>query len=230
MSEAGVYFGDKHSFEDFNLMLKTIYISSPEPKTNNVDIPGGDGSIDLTESLTGTVKYKNRQMVITFIDPRIGFETSTQSVISNYLHGQKMRIALDDDLDHYYMGRCEVECYSNNSRDIVVTCDCEPYKYDKYSSTEEWLWDPFNFETGLIREYGDMVVEGILEVDIVGSRKPTVPIIIADTPMTVEFKGEVFELEVGENKILTMVLDDGINLMKFNGNGIVSVEFKGGSL
>ena len=45
----GVLFGDKHSHRDWQLLLNSRpEISSPVPKTNYIDIPGGDGILDLT--------------------------------------------------------------------------------------------------------------------------------------------------------------------------------------
>ena len=57
----GVTFGTKHSYRDWGLLLKSRpVISPPSPKTVYVDIPGSNGVIDLTESLTGDVKFDNR--------------------------------------------------------------------------------------------------------------------------------------------------------------------------
>ena len=39
------------------ILLDGYTLSPPEPKTYTVDIPGGDGVIDLTEGLTGDVAY-----------------------------------------------------------------------------------------------------------------------------------------------------------------------------
>ena len=63
MYKYGVIFGDNHSYRDWGLVTKTRpVIGSPEPKTIYIDIPEADGQLDLTESLTGEVKFKNRQM------------------------------------------------------------------------------------------------------------------------------------------------------------------------
>lgn len=55
----GVSFGDFHSYRDFSLILSQKTIGTPSPKTEAIDIPGGDGVLDLTEFF-GEVKYNNR--------------------------------------------------------------------------------------------------------------------------------------------------------------------------
>ena len=44
----GITFGEKHSFNDWRLLLsERPNISPPEVKTDYIDIPGGDGSLDF---------------------------------------------------------------------------------------------------------------------------------------------------------------------------------------
>ena len=49
-------FGDRvlKSYDDFGLIQKSApEVTPPAPKTNYVDVPGANGSIDLSEALTG---------------------------------------------------------------------------------------------------------------------------------------------------------------------------------
>ena len=32
---------------------------------------------------------------------------------------------------------------------MTIKYEVNPFKWNKYSSTSDWLWDPFNFETGV---------------------------------------------------------------------------------
>ena len=61
----GIKFGDYHSYDDFSLILTSKTIGTPTPKTEIIDIPGGDGVLDLTEFF-GEVKYNNRQLSFEF--------------------------------------------------------------------------------------------------------------------------------------------------------------------
>ena len=80
----GVIFGEKHSYRDWGLVLKSRpVISPPTPKTKLIQVPGSDRVIDLTESLTGAVHYELRQMSFEFlmIDERERLYGSTSAVM-----------------------------------------------------------------------------------------------------------------------------------------------------
>ena len=62
MPITGIKFGEYHSYEEWGLMLISITIGLPEPKTVLIDIPGGDGVLDLSESLTGRMQYGTRKL------------------------------------------------------------------------------------------------------------------------------------------------------------------------
>lgn len=230
----GILFGDKHSFEDWNMYLTSKDIATPEPKTNNIEIPGADGVIDLTEILTGDVKYKNRKLTFQFATKRL-FEAhlSIQSKIANYLHGKKLKIIIDDDKSFYYIGRCTVNKFESDKSlgKLVIEVDAEPYKYDIQSSKEDWIWDTFSFEDGIVNMKTDNIsISGEQEVIIWGRRKKVSPEIVASTDMEVEFKGNIYNLSKGKNKIIDIQIEEGENILKFIGEGIVSIDYRGGSL
>ena len=128
----GVTFGDKHSYWDWGLMLtKPPEISSPEPKTHYVDIPGAHGAMDLTEALTGKVQFKNRTLTLEFITKadREGWSALYSDILSE-LHGQLKEISLDDDPTHYYKGRVTVGDPVRDKKHVTVkmTAEVEPFK------------------------------------------------------------------------------------------------------
>lgn len=60
--------GDKNTWDDWHLVpLSRPFFAPPIPKTNFVDIPGGDGSIDLSTALSGRTVYENRTGTIEFM-------------------------------------------------------------------------------------------------------------------------------------------------------------------
>lgn len=125
----GIWFDDVHSFEHLNLVLSEVNIPPAVPKTNFVEIPGGDGSVDLTEA-HGEVKYNSREGSFTFTAfPSDDFEEKKKEV-SNLLNGKRCKIRLDKDPDYYYQGRCGVNEYKSdkNVHQIVVTFVVDPYK------------------------------------------------------------------------------------------------------
>jgi hypothetical protein len=126
----GIMFGNYHSWNDFQLILASKTIGTPSPKTETIDIPGGDGVLDLTEFF-GETKYNNRNLSFEFSSMVNPSEFMTLfSMVQNALHGKKMTITLDDDPGWYYIGRISVSEWKTdrNIGKLTIDCDCEPYK------------------------------------------------------------------------------------------------------
>lgn len=232
MSYVDVLFGDVKSHEDWGLKLETIQLSFPEAKTDQIDVPGANGIIDLTE-VNGQVCYKNRTMTLTFsLDDDYAEWHLLSSRIAKELHGKMIKCILPDDPNYYYEGRFSIDSKKTNDviTDIVITGDVHPFKMDVYSSSEEWLWDPFSFEDGIIRSYHDIEVSGTTSVSVIGSEMPVVPKFICSADMDLEFNGSVFRLSAGENMDYDIILSGGENQLIFNGQGTVTIEYRGGIL
>lgn len=107
-----VAFGGKKSYDDWGLIL-TEYpnIEPPEPRTYTVDVPGGNGSVDLTEAFGG-VTYEDRTLEFKFktVKKRDDIPELLQE-IQSFLHGKRMQIVLDSDPEYYYDGRVTVDGY-----------------------------------------------------------------------------------------------------------------------
>lgn len=234
----GVTFGSKHSYRDWGLILKSRpVISSPSPKTVYVDIPASDGIIDLTESLTGDVKYENRTITCEFnvLDARKRW-SNIYSEILDFLHGQQMKVILDEDPTYYYIGRVKVNEWKSDKKTSTITIEgnVEPYKLEMFSSLEDWEWDSFNFETGIVRDYRNIRVDESLTFTIEGRRKTVVPSFIVQsddgTGLKVKFNGTTYDLLDGTNRVLNIIIKDGTNTLYFTGNGTVSIDYRGGRL
>ena len=228
----GVTIGEKHSYKDWGIILSSKVISPPEPQINKVDVPLRDGSIDLTEALTNDVKYKDRTITLNFTVTDRSTWTAKVSEIQNYLHGKRLKIVFDEDLAFYYIGRVSVNKWETEKAigSLVIECDVEPFKYDMISSAVDWEWDIFDFEEGILNETGQLIVNGERTIPLICRRKRMFPIFTASTAMTVEFEGEVFDLIKGEQKLYGIFLHEGINELTFKGNGVVSIDYIGGSL
>ena len=234
----GVLFGDKHSYRDWGLILKSRpEISPPVSKTVYVDIPGSDGIIDLTESLTGEVKYNNRTIKCEFwVTDAKNRWTDIYSAIMDYLHGQHMRIVFDEDPIYYYIGRLQVNEWKSQIAVSTITIEgnAEPYKMEMFSSLEDWEWDSFNFETGIIREYNNLRVDGTLTFTIPGTRKSIIPAytVVSDdgTGLKVKFNGVTYDLPDGTTRVVNIVIKSGENTLEFMGSGTVSIDYRGGRL
>ena len=229
----GISFGEKHSYRDWNLMLTSKNIGMPEVQTQIIKIPGADGELDFSESLTGDIKYNNRKLEFTFfVDDSYKRWYVILSQIANYIHGKKLKIILDDDMNFYYLGRAEINKFKTNRTigEITITCNVDPYKYDLTASNEDWQWDPFDFETGIINETKDLQVDGELEVVIYGRRKKVSPIFYCDNELQCIFEGQTYNFISGTNYTPNIQIKEGRNVFKFIGNGKVTIEYRGGSL
>ena len=86
--------GEKHTLRDWNLGWTAITLGFPEPKTYEQDIPGADGTLDITEAITGgDVKYKNRNISLEFETPDEDFFQWGMCIseIANYLVGKRVK-------------------------------------------------------------------------------------------------------------------------------------------
>lgn len=150
-----VTFGEKNTYDDWRLVPSSRPLfNPPAQKVTTIDIPGGDGLLDLSEALTGYPVYQNRTGSMEFIvlnDFR-PWEVA-YSDIMNYLHGRRMRAILEDDPAYFYEGRFTVNKWASQKDWSRITIDYSvgPYKWAISSSIDPWKWDPFNFQNGLIR-------------------------------------------------------------------------------
>ena len=150
-----VTFGEKNTWDDWRLVPASRPVfNPPAQKVKTLDVPGGDGVIDLSQALTGYPVYQNRTGSMEFIVMNDFKPWQTAySDIMDYLHGQKLRAVLEDDPEYFYEGRFTVNTWKSEkdwSR-IVVDYSVGPYKWSRLSSIDDWLWDSFNFQNGVIR-------------------------------------------------------------------------------
>lgn len=129
--ERGVHFGDTHSFRDLNLVLAPFDYTPAVPKTNFIDIPGGDGSIDATEA-DGTIHYQDREFQFIFsVMPgdTLTFE-ERQTAVARALNGKRFEIVLDKDPEYFWRGRVWIDEYASNKRlrQIAIVARVSPYK------------------------------------------------------------------------------------------------------
>lgn len=212
----GILFGNKHTYDDWDLVLTDKSLGLPTPKVSSVDVEGADGSIDTSEVLSGEIKFNNRKLQFEFT-MTTPYEEYNELVteISNYLHGKKLKIILDEDDNYYYTGRCQINQWTSDKRigKIVISCDCEPYKYSLR---------PFITRA---------TINGLTYVKVYGKRMTVTPIIEVSQEMTISVNGKVKTLYPSrKNEILDLFIKEGVNILVFNGNGEVKISYTGGEL
>ena len=163
MRNDGATIGGVHTSE-YGLVMTGYEITYPEPDRIQRDIPYGP-TLDFTEALLEDVPYKRRKLTMTFdlVGNYLDFETALLA-LSNAVHAQWLQVVLDSDPAYYYQGAITVERTKDNpvDGDVVITCDANPYKLERFPSDGTWEWDPFRFDTGIIRNYVDLPVQVVV--------------------------------------------------------------------
>ena len=150
-----ITFGEKNTWDDWHLVPASRPVfNPPAQKVKTLDVPGGDGILDLSESLTGYPVYENRSGSFEFyVMNDYSPWHMAYSDIMDYLHGQVLRAILEDDPEYFYEGRFTVNAWKSEKdwSKLVIDYSVKPYKQSLISSIDDWLWDPFNFQNGIIR-------------------------------------------------------------------------------
>ena len=221
-------------FEKYKAVLAERHsVQPPEPKARYQDIPGGDGSADLSTAIAGRITYNRREITMNFASEHKSNEWGRVfSEILRDFHGKEGKIIFGDDPSYYYVGRMQVSGYERERTygKFTITVNAEPYKYDRVSSLEPWLWDSFSFRNGIIRNYKDIQVNGTKTLNIIGSDLCVIPVFIVEGNLTVSFHGKTYQLKTGKNKIYSIVVEQGTETLIFQGTGKVSVDYRGGKL
>lgn len=155
---------DRNTWENWHLIpASRPTMTYPKQKTLIAsDIPNVNGDVDLSLSQNKYPVFNNREGNFSFIYNPL-FSSMYEdykpwnvlySEISEFIHGRKLRMVLEDDPGYYYEGRFEVESWVSNTDGsgsvINIKYSVAPYKVSIFSSLNEWLWDPFNFYNGVI--------------------------------------------------------------------------------
>lgn len=229
-----VTFGDKNTWIDWGLIPSSRPLfNPPSVKTKYVDIPGADSQLDLSTIFSNRPLFANRQGTMEFI---VADQTKDWAVlysdISNYLHGQHLRAFLEDDPDYFYEGRFWVNNWKSNATfsTISIEYSVAPYKKSFEGSLDEWLWDPFSFEFGIIQSLDSYPISGTVEITIVGYPQKVAPIFETTAAMSLLFKGSTYSLPIGTSFFPELTLDEGENILVITGEGEISIDYRGGSL
>lgn len=164
-----VYGGVEHAWR---LVKKdATKVTEPKRKRDITSILGADANIDMLENLTQNAVYETRTVTDTYLLLSRQSDAdhitvadadeweSLLSEIKNFLNGivGKTRIINSRDRGFYWLGRVTAALDSKERYRafIKITAEVEPYKYERYDSTEPWQWDDFDFSCGIIREPTD---------------------------------------------------------------------------
>lgn len=232
-----------HSFNDFHLIRTALpVISPPKVKTHILSNPCGNGDINVSNILTGIPVYESRTITEFFIIP--GNKKQWDEIISSLYQlfdGTEMWIMLDSDPWYKWLGIPlikNIDKSADTYLKVQIESVVKPFKYEKYSSIEDWLWDDLNFETGIIREYNNINIDGELTYTIIGSKMPVSPSIIVNNEIAgleVTYYDAILDKTIHvdlieDNDTSEIIIYEGINNLHFKGAGYISIDYRGGIL
>lgn len=190
-------------------------IAPPKVRENYIEVPGAHGSVDLTDILIGRPLYENRTGSFDFYVDHTNEEYDrwdyAYDKLLNLLNGFKKKIILKDSPSYYYEGRLSVNAWETDKLASQITLDynVQPFKRMLWQTTDEWLWDPFDFVHGTIPPSRDKFVQTVeynsrsdtvtLEQDFMGTL-PVIPTITAELedPSLTLHQESYIEVEVSE--------------------------------
>ena len=204
-----------NTWYDWRLVLTSKDVTPPEPKTNYVEIDGMNGTLDLSESLTGEITYKDRIVTASFWTNEGTFkERSTLlNKIVRTLHGKKIKIIEPDDPDHYFNGRVAVKSMNNilPYAEFTIEATCEPWRYAVEDSVRTIEVDSQTVTNAVIHNNGVKTLS---------------PIITVTGSVELTYNGVKIPLIYGTYKIPEIRLHQGTNVIGVSGNGSVTFTYK----
>lgn len=215
----GTDFGGVHSSRDLQLIQQQVDVQPALPKLNIIDIPGADGSVDLSEQPAGRVVYEDRAIEWTFaLYPGDDWHTRHR-LVAGALSGRLCKITLDDDPDYYYYGRLSVSKYNKDNllRQITVKAICRPYKLKQQETV---------VAASLTTNYTNIVLPN--------DRKPATPSVTVTAETTVLWGEDTVTIAAGNTaKLLDVTLQEGENVLQAkttSGTGSIHIAYQEGAL
>lgn len=176
-----ITFGDKNCYSDWFLIPDgRPVVAPPKPKFQFEDIPGANGSLDLSDSLTGYVPFEDRTGSWEFyVENDHGTWIGRYSEIMRYLHGKRLKVTLEDDPDYYYIGRLSVNEWKSDPGFSKITIDyqLDPFKYSHHE---------FEYNFSLTGSNTTIVLRDIEQL--------TVPTLYSTRQLTVLNRGRVYTI------------------------------------
>ena len=185
--------------EQFDLVMTGYTLSPPAPKVYEVDIPGGDGSIDMTESIAGDVSYSNRSMQFDFSSVMPDSFEAVKTEVSNMLHGRRLDFSLSCDPGYTYTGRFSVDEYVSrcNYGTLRIAVSADPYKLKEHKAVR-------------------VAAAGGATVVLPCGRKRQSPRVSCESETLVCFEGQTVRVQPGSWRLRDLWLSEGDNELYVN--------------
>lgn len=213
------------------------YIGDPVQETFYVDVPGASATLDLSETLCDRPIFKSRPINVLLggKKPRLDWD-SIISIYRNKIEGKVVRLVFSNDPYFFWRGRVSLTNFDRvreiGSFNLSIPL-ADPYKYEIFDSKDDWLWDPFDFENGVIRYIGPIDLSNA-SITVPRGSMLTVPIFEIESiveSLSVSANGNTYQLSIGENRFPQLLVAGTEEvILQFTGTGTGTIKYRGGSL
>lgn len=202
-----------HTGDDLDLVQEKKDIGKPKVQTYTVQVPGRNGLLNLTKSLTGKVTYYNRSLSFQYFGTGDRDRLLELDTIMSRFHGQTIRIVDDDYPDYYYEGEASVSVvYNRNYITISLTVDAQPFRL-KLSST-----------------IFSRTFDGSATLYVHNESIEVIPVITVTAETAITFNGTTVSLSAGSYTVETFELRKGVNIFNVYGTGTITFEYQEGAI
>lgn len=131
-----------NSVTDWDMRLLHCDEQKPAPKFERVDVPGANGSVDVSTALSGDIPFNDREVELTFFkncsDHDAAFALA--NTVASAIHGKQLQIQTPDsytDGNTWYIGDVEVTQVTFDDRgcQIDVHAVCDPFRHSAVDGT-----------------------------------------------------------------------------------------------
>ena len=200
MDKRHVIFGTYDTADYWTLTGCTL--DAPELRTNYVEVPGRNGSLDLsTANTNGEPVYSDRTLTVT-LECSEGTKVERDAEITKLytiLDGYRVNIVLPDESDYYRTGRCTISVdYSNHAHAaLTITATVTPMRTKTVATT-------------IYRTLSTSQVS----VTLTNNGRPVVPTITVESSTTLIFGSYTTTLSAGAWTVPSIRLANGENTIK----------------
>lgn len=196
-------------YKQYGMILLDGYdLGLPGVKSYVVDIPGGDGSLDITETVYGGTPLTTRPQTFNFmvvnLEDQEAFEARKGEILKK-LHGHIFKYRVSIDPDYYYEGRFDFSepSFVNTSNFNVVgffslSVEAKPYKIKA------------------AKGHVEQICVGGQTVRIDNGRKKVLPTVELPAETYISFGNKHWTLGPGTFVINDLILNEGTNYIYFN--------------
>jgi hypothetical protein len=202
-----------HTGDDLGLVQEEKEIGKPTIQTFTAEVPGRDGLLNLTRSLTGKVNYYNRPLSFQYFGDGTRKELLDLDAYFSRFHGQTIRIIDDDYPDHYYEGEATVSTeYGSNYITITLTVDAQPFRLK------------------LTPTVYSRQISGKITVYLDNESIDAIPTITVTGETSIVRNGKSVSVGAGTYEFPDFVLVGGSNAFEVSGNGTISIQYQEGAI